>query len=36
VRTQTDTTDFVTITVTVNASVLTSPVAKTLVIAAFP
>jgi prepilin-type N-terminal cleavage/methylation domain-containing protein len=36
VRTQTDTTDFVTVTVTVTASVLTSPVAKTLVIAADP
>lgn len=36
VRTATDTTDFVTVTVTVSASVLTSPVAKTLVIAAFP
>jgi Tfp pilus assembly protein PilV len=36
VRTQTDTTDFVTVTVTVTAAVLTSPVAKTLVLAAFP
>lgn len=35
-RTQTDTTDFVTVTVTVDASVLTSPIKKTLVIAAFP
>jgi Tfp pilus assembly protein PilV len=35
-RTTTDTTDFVTVTVTVTASVLTSPIAKTLVIAAFP
>jgi type II secretory pathway pseudopilin PulG len=35
-RTQTDTTDFVTVTVTVSAAVLTSPIAKTLVIASFP
>ena len=35
-RTQSDTTDYVTITVTVTASVLTDPVAKTLVLAAFP
>jgi type II secretory pathway pseudopilin PulG len=35
-RTQTDTTDFVTVTVTVSAAVLTSSVAKTLVIAAVP
>jgi type II secretory pathway pseudopilin PulG len=33
-RTQTDTTDFVTVTVTVNAAVLLSPVAKTVLIAA--
>jgi prepilin-type N-terminal cleavage/methylation domain-containing protein len=36
VRTVNDTTDFVTVTVTVNASVLTAPVAKTVLIAAFP
>jgi type II secretory pathway pseudopilin PulG len=36
VRTQTDTTDFVTVTVTVSAAVLTAPVAKTLVIPAVP
>ena len=35
-RTQTDTTDFVTVTVTVSADVLSSPVTKTLVLAAFP
>jgi Tfp pilus assembly protein PilV len=35
-RTLTDTTDFVTVTVTVTADVLTAPVAKTVLIAAFP
>ncbi len=35
-RTQTDSTDFVTVTVTVTADVLSSPIAKTLVLAAFP
>lgn len=35
VRTVTDTTDFVTITVTVTAPVLSTPVAKTVLIAAF-
>lgn len=36
IRTVTDTTDFVTVTVTVTADVLTAPVAKTVLIAAFP
>lgn len=35
VRTQTDTTDFVTVTVTVSAAVLSRPLKKTAVIAAF-
>lgn len=35
-HTQTDTTNFVTVTVTVSASVLKAPVAKTVVIGAFP
>lgn len=35
-RTQTDSTDYVTVTVTVTAAVLSAPIAKTLVIASFP
>lgn len=35
-RAQTDSTDYVTVTVTVSADVLSSPVTKTLVLAAFP
>lgn len=35
-RTQADTIDFITVTVTVTASVLKAPVAKTVVIGAFP
>jgi type II secretory pathway pseudopilin PulG len=36
VRTVNDTTDFVTVTVTVSATMLSAPVAKTVLIAAFP